>query len=567
MLGARMYDVVEVGEDRLVGEIVRLSGDHAVIQVYENTSGLKPGQRVYPTGRPLSLRLGPGLMGNIYDGTQRPLRAIAEEVGAYVRRGVHVSPIDLHKKWAFEPRVKPGESVQQGQIIGVVPETPLVEHRVLVPPGLNGTVEHVVDTGEYTVEDEVCTLATPQGPRPLQMAHYWPSRKPRPYRSRQRIQTPLITGLRVIDTFFPVGRGGAAMIPGGFGTGKTMTQQSLAKWSDADIIVYIGCGERGNEMTDVLTSFPELIDPKSGHPLLERTIMIANTSNMPVAAREVSIYTGITLAEYYRDMGYDVAVMADSTSRWAEALRELSGRLEEMPAEEGYPAYLQSRLAEFYERAGLVTSLSGAQGSVTIVGAVSPMGGDFSEPVTQHTRRFIRCFWALSTDLANARHYPAIHWLQSYSEYVDDLAPWWEEVDPDWSGLRAKAIDTLQREDRLQQIVKLVGPDVLPDSQRLVLFVAELLKDGFLQQNAFDEVDMYCVPQKQIRLLRLILNVLDRGREIVGKGAPLHRFTRLPAMQQVFRAKFMVPNDKPERMDELEAALRGELDELEREFS
>ena len=446
-----------------------------------------------------------------------------------------------------------------------MPETPLVEHRVLVPPGCSGKVAKIVPPGDYTVEEEICVVQTATGDRSLKMAQEWPSRVPRPCRSRELVNTPLITGLRVIDMFFPIAKGGAAMIPGGFGTGKTMTQHSLAKWCDADIIIYIGCGERGNEMTDVLTTFPELVDPKSGRPLLERTIMIANTSNMPVAAREVSIYTGITLAEYYRDMGYAVGVMADSTSRWAEALRELSGRLEEMPAEEGYPAYLQTRLAQFYERAGSVITLGGRPGSVSIVGAVSPMGGDFSEPVTQHTRRFTRCFWALDTDLAYSRHYPAIHWLKSYSEYVDDVAEWWESVDPDWHALRAKAIDTLQQEDRLQEIVRLVGPDVLPDSQRLVLFVGELLRDGFLQQSAFDPVDMYSTPQKQVRLLRIILEILDRGHKMIERGVSLLQIRGLPCIQQVLRAKSTIPNEKPEQLDALEALVRGQLDAIEKE--
>ena len=566
MRSVQMYEVVEVGALRLVGEVIRLNGDVGTIQVYENTAGLGVGEPVRPTGSPLSLRLGPGLMSNIYDGIQRPLRLIAERRGAYIPRGEKVAPLDRERKWKFEPRVKEGESATPGQILGTIAETPLIEHKVLVPPDASGKVKHIVPPGDYTIEDEICALESESGTRTLTMVQEWPVRMPRPHVRRETIDALLVTGLRVIDTFFPVGRGGAAMIPGGFGTGKTLTQHSLAKWSDADIIVYVGCGERGNEMTDVLTAFPELTDPKSGRPLLERTIMIANTSNMPVAAREVSIYTGITIAEYYRDMGYDVALLADSTSRWAEALRELSARLEEMPAEEGYPAYLQTRLAEFYERAGVVATLGGERGSVTVVGAVSPMGGDFSEPVTQHTRRFIRCFWALDRDLANARHYPAIHWLTSYSEYVDDVAEWWEQIDPEWRQLRARAIDTLQKEARLQQIVKLVGPDVLPDSQRVILFVAELLKEGFLQQNAFDEVDMYCVPQKQMRLLRAILTILDRSREIINRGAPLHQITRLPCIQRVLRSKSRIPNTKLEEFTELEEEVRRELDELERQY-
>ena len=567
MHSAQMYEVVEVGPLRLVGEVIRLAGDIGTMQVYENTSGLKPGDPVRRTGRPLLVRLGPGLMGSIYDGIQRPLRRIAEKCGTFIPRGEKMPPLETDRRWAFEPRVKPGETVTPGQILGTVPETPLIQHRVLVPPDCRGKVRKIAPPGEYKVDDEICVVETASGDRRLAMAQEWASRVPRPYLRRERVNAPLVTGLRVIDTFFPIARGGAAMIPGGFGTGKTMTQQSLAKWSDADIIVYIGCGERGNEMTDVLTSFPELVDPRSGHPLMERTIMIANTSNMPVAAREVSIYTGITLAEYYRDMGYAVGVMADSTSRWAEALRELSGRLEEMPAEEGYPAYLQTRLAQFYERAGYVRTLGGGEGAVTIVGAVSPMGGDFSEPVTQHTRRFIRCFWALDTDLANARHYPAIHWLKSYSEYVEDVAEWWAKFDPDWVAMRAKAIDILQREDRLQQIVKLVGPDVLPDSQRVILLVAEVLKDGFLQQNAFDEVDMYAVPQKQVRLLRIILELFDRGLYLIERGAPLQRIKSLPCLQRILRAKLAIPNTQLEALDALAKDVRQQFDALEKEFA
>ena len=567
MPAARMYEVVEVGTRRLVGEVIRLSAERATIQVYEDTAGLKPGDPVFPTGELLSVRLGPGLMGGIYDGIQRPLAKIAERRGAYMPRGEKEPPLDLQKKWRFEPKVKEGDSLERGRIMGTIQETQLIEHRVLAPPDCSGKVTHIVPAGEYSNEDVVCVVQTGGGERPLKLWHEWAARMARPYLERKPITRPLITGLRVIDTFFPQANGGAAMIPGGFGTGKTMTQQSLARWCDADIIVYIGCGERGNEMTDVLTSFPELTDPKSGRPLLERTILIANTSNMPVAAREVSVYTGITIAEYYRDMGYDVGVMADSTSRWAEALRELSGRLEEMPAEEGYPAYLQTRLAQFYERAGLVRALSGREGSVSIVGAVSPMGGDFSEPVTQHTRRFVRCFWALDTDLAYSRHYPAIHWLHSYSEYVDGLTEWWENVDPDWRALRAKAMETLQKEDRLQQIVKLVGPDVLPDSQRLILFVSELLKDGFLQQSAFDETDMFCAPAKQVRLLKIILQVLDRGRQAIERGATINEVRRLECMQPILRAKTAIPNTELEQLDELEKAVRAAFDALDKEHA
>jgi len=565
MRRAAMYEVVEVSSERLVGEVIRLEGDRAVIQVYENTSGLCPGAPVYQTGSPLSLLLGPGLIGNIYDGIQRPLRAIAEKSGTYIRRGEKVPALDADRKWHFTPTVSEGEGVEPGHIVGTVSETDLVEHRVLVPPGVAGVVRDVVVKGDYTIEDVLMHVVAGDVSREITLCQRWPARRPRPVAGRSEPVIPLVTGLRVIDTFFPLAKGGTAAIPGGFGTGKTMAQQALAKWSDADIIVYVGCGERGNEMTDVLTSFPGLVDPRSGRPLMERTVLIANTSNMPVAAREVSIYTGITVAEYYRDMGYHVAVMADSTSRWAEALRELAARLEEMPAEEGFPAYLPSKLAEFYERSGRVETLGGREGSVAIIGSVSPQGGDFSEPVTQHTRRFIRCYWALDTTLANARHYPAIHWLTSYSEYLDDVRSWWEEVDVEWSSLRQEAMDILQREDQLQQIVKLVGPDVLPDRQRLVLFVAELLKNAFLQQNAFDEVDMFCDPTKQVDLLKLILAVYDRGLELIDHGATLVRIRELPVMHDITQAKSTIVNGDREGFEKLRRRLADELDGVERE--
>jgi V/A-type H+/Na+-transporting ATPase subunit A len=458
--------------------------------------------------------------------------------------------------------VQPGDIVTAGQVLGEVPETELVRHRVLLPPGVSGTVKSVVAPGAYTLREAVVVLETRAGERAVTMLQRWPVRQPRPIRQRLRVQVPLITGQRVIDTFFPMGKGGAGAIPGGFGTGKTITQHQLAKWSDAEIIVFIGCGERGNEMTSVLREFPELKDPRSGRPLMERTILIANTSNMPVAAREVSIYTGITLAEYYRDQGLHVAVFADSTSRWAEALRELAARLEEMPAEEGFPATLATRLAQFYERGGAVTTLMGAQASVTIVGAVSPPGGDFSEPVTQHTRRFIRCFWALDTELANARHYPAIHWLQSYSEYAENVAPWWELQAPDWSELRTEALTLLQREERLQQVVRLVGPDVLPDSQRLILFIAEMLKDGFLAQSAYDDKDTFCAPERQVALLRLILTLYRRGRDLVETGVPLARVRALACVPKVLQAKEAFGNDERPQLAELEQRVNQELDAL-----
>jgi V/A-type H+-transporting ATPase subunit A len=566
MHAAQMYEVVQVGSLGLVGEVVRLVGDHATIQVYEDTTMIKPGAPILCTGAPLSVWLGPGLVGNIYDGIQRPLPGIQAASGAWIRRGEKVAPLDTEKPWIFEPLVGPGEVVAEGQAIGKVVETPLVDHLIMVPPGVSGTLRSVADKGNYKIVDTVAVVETPTGPRDVTMLQQWPVRVPRPIRQRLRITEPLITGQRIIDTFFPIGKGGAAAIPGGFGTGKTITQHQLAKWSDADIIVFIGCGERGNEMTEVLREFPELKDPRSGRPLMERTILIANTSNMPVAAREVSIYTGITLAEYYRDMGRSVAVFADSTSRWAEALRELAARLEEMPAEEGFPASLPTRLAQFYERGGAVTTLAGERASVSIVGAVSPPGGDFSEPVTQHTRRFIRCFWALDTELANARHYPSIHWLHSYSEYVEDVGLWWKREAADWVELRTEALTLLQREERLQQIVQLVGPDVLPDGQRLILFIAEIMKDGFLAQSAFDENDMYCSPERQIALLRIILTLYRRGRDLIQGGAPLTRIRSLNCVPQIMRAKSAFGNDELEKLDELKQMVMEETEALAKEY-
>ena len=564
MRGAQMYEVVEVGELGLIGEVVRIIEDRATIQVYEDTTMLKAGAPIRRTGAPLSVSLGPGLVGNIYDGIERPLRDIQARSGAWIARGEKTQPLDARKRWPFEPLVAAGKDVTAGQTLADVVETPLVHHRVMVPPGVAGRLKWIAGKGEYTIEDRIAVIETADGERPLTMVQRWPVRQARPIRQRLRVSEPLVTGQRIIDTFFPLGKGGTAAIPGGFGTGKTITQQQLAKWSDAQVIVYIGCGERGNEMTEVLREFPELKDPRSGRPLMERTILIANTSNMPVAAREVSIYTGITLAEYYRDMGLDVAVFADSTSRWAEALRELAARLEEMPAEEGFPASLPARLAQFYERGGVVTTLGGQRGSVSIVGAVSPPGGDFSEPVTQHTRRFIRCFWALDTELANARHYPSIHWLRSYSEYVEDVASWWDKQAPEWAELRGEAMTILQREERLQQIVKLVGPDVLPDAQRLILFVAEVLKDGFLTQSSFDEKDMYCSPQRQMALLRIILTLYRRGREMIQAGAPLADLRQLPCVAQIMRAKSTYGNDELQALRDFEGRVNQELDAFEK---
>lgn len=567
MKDVQMYEVVHVGSDRLVGEVIRIDGERATIQVYERTTGLKPGQPVYSTGRPLSVSLGPGMIGNIYDGIQRPLKDIQKKSGIYIRRGEKAEPIDMERRWAFSPTVERGQRIGQGEIFGAVRETEMITHRLLVPPEVEGEVLFIAPKGEYSVQEPLCKIDAGNTTVTLKGFQMWPVRKPRPYRERLEPRIPLVTGLRIIDTFFPIPKGGTACVPGGFGTGKTMTQHSLAKWCNADIIVYIGCGERGNEMTDVLNEFPQIVDPRSGKSLMERTILIANTSNMPVAAREVSIYTGITLAEYFRDMGYHVAVMADSTSRWAEALRELSGRLEEMPAEEGFPAYLPTRLAEFYERGGYTETLGSTEGSVTIVGSVSPPGGDFSEPVTQHTKRFIRCFWALDTVLANARHYPSIHWLTSYSEYVEEVEEWWRRLEPGWAALRNNALEILQKEDKLQQIVKLVGPDVLPDSQRFILFLAELIKNGFLEQNAFDAIDMFCFPEKQVLLLKILLLIYHRGLRVIEKGAPLVRIREIPVIDRIIRAKSVIPNDNLEGLEKLLNEVNAQFDQLERSYA
>ena len=561
---ARMLELVKVGESGLIGEVIKLSGDGATIQVYEETTGVAPLDNVYGTGLPLSLELGPGLLGTIYDGIQRPLEALLAMSGRFIERGVSAQALDRTKAWAFEPRVAAGDEVSAGAVLGVVQETSRIEHRVCVPPGVSGRLVSIAPAGEYRVDETIAVVATPGGERELSMMQRWPIREPRPVAQRKPLDIPLITGQRVIDTLFPLAKGGTVAIPGGFGTGKTMTQHAIAKWCDADIIVYIGCGERGNEMTDVLNEFPKLVDPRTGKSLMERTILIANTSNMPVSAREASVYTGVTLAEYYRDQGYHVAVMADSTSRWAEALRELSGRMEEMPAEEGFPAYLPTRIAEFYERAGYAETLSGADGSVTIIGAVSPPGGDFSEPVTQHTKRFVRCFWGLDRQLANARHYPAISWLDSYSEYLDDVKPWWEErVGPSWSTEREEIMELLQKEVRLLQVVKLVGPDALPDSQRFILEVCSMFKNAFLQQSAFDDVDRYSTVEKQLRMLSAIMAYWRRGQEAIKRGVTLHKLKRVKAVQDLVKMKFTIPNESPEEFDRLMARLERGIDQLE----
>ena len=564
--GVEAYEVVRVGPQRHIGEVIKLSGDVATIQVYEQTTGLRPGDAVERTGRPLSVDLGPGLLGGIFDGVQRPLGALAERFGPYLGAGQDLSPIDADRQWEFTPRVEPGESLVPGRLFGVVQETPAVEHRLLVPPGVHGRVASVRPAGRYGVND-VLVESAEAGVPGLSMVQRWPVRRARPYGSRAAGRAVMVTGQRVIDTLFPIARGGAAAVPGDFGTGKTILQQQLAKWIEADIVVYVGCGERGNEMADILRQFPRLTDPRTGRSLMERTLLIANTSNMPVAAREVSIYTGITLAEYYRDMGYHVALMADSTSRWAEALREASSRLEEMPAEEGFPAYLAARLAEFYERAGQVETLEGREGSVTVVGAVSPPGGDFSEPVTQHTTRFTRCLWALDPALAHARHYPAISWLDSYSQYVDDLADWWRRLSPDWAARREEMVRLLSEEEKLQQIVRLVGPDVLPDAQRLILLVAEMFKNGFLRQNALDPIDTFCSPIKQVMLLTAFVTFYRRAQDIIRRGAPIARIREMEAVGELQRAASRIPNDDQDALRALLSRLDEQLGELEREYA
>jgi V/A-type H+-transporting ATPase subunit A len=563
-----MLEVVEVGEEHLVGEVIELEQDVLTIQVYEETSGLRPGAPVYGTGMPLSVELGPGLLQSIFDGIQRPLPVLEHRSGTFIGRGIKTTPLYRKQKWAFTPKLSAGIPVQGGTILGTVPETPLIEHRIMVPPELAGTLTWIAPQGEYTIEEPIARLETQRGEQVITMLRRWPVRRPRPYKLRMPPNELLITGQRVLDSFFPLAKGGAAAIPGGFGAGKTITQHQIAKWSNAQIVVYVGCGERGNEMTEVLQEFPELTDPHSGRPLMERTILIANTSNMPVAAREASIYTGVALAEYYRDMGYDVAMMADSTSRWAEALREISGRLEEMPAEEGYPAYLAARLAGFYERAGRVTTLNGASGSVTIIGAVSPPGGDFSEAVTQHTRRFTRCFWALDKTLASARHFPSVNWLESYSEYANDIATWWREQGyEDWDRLRGQALELLQHEDHLQQIVKLVGPDALPDDQRLILETARLLREGFLQQSALDPIDTYSTIEKQIQMLRLILHFHNRAAQIIAKGCPIVVIHDLPGVNSLVRLKTTVPNAETKQIGELQKALDEQMNQLEKDYA
>lgn len=565
----QLMEMVHVSHLKLIGEILSIEDNTAMIQVYEVTEGLRLGEEVYGSGLPLSVELGPGLLSQIFDGIQRPLESIAREAQSiFLKRGISVPALDRTKKWEFTPTVAVGDVLTKGSIIGTVPETELILHHVMIAPNISGTVKSITKTGSYTVDEVIGTLEDESGNiHELKLFHRWPVKVARPYKTRYLPTEPLLTGQRIIDIFFPVAKGGAVAIPGGFGTGKTITQHQLAKWSDAKIVVYVGCGERGNEITEVLEEFPKLIDPHTNRPLFDRTVMIANTSNMPVTAREASIYTGITIAEYYRDMGYDVAVMADSSSRWAEALRELSGRLEEIPAEEGFPAYLGSRLASFYERAGNVELLNGRKGSVTMIAAVSPPGGDFSEPVTQNTKRFVRAFWQLDKALASARHYPSINWIQSYSEYADYVSSWWSEhISEELPHIRQAAYNVLLREERLQKIVRLIGPDALPDSERLILEIAQIIKDGYLKQNAYDPIDMYCSPQKQFMLLKIIMEFYQESETIINMGAPIFEIRALESFPMILRARIEIPNNEMEQFDKLSLFIKDELNHLKAKY-
>ncbi len=546
-----MLEMVYVGHKKLMGEVISIKKEATTIQVYESTTGLKPGEPVYATGSPISVTLGPGILRNIFDGVERPLKVIAKQSGAFIPTGSNVDPLDVEKEWDVTLKVKVGDVVCGGDIYAVIPETELIEHRCMIHPSLQGSIVEVMLDGKYKINDCIAKLKDNHGViHSLTLCQKWPIKQARPVKERLSISVPLITGQRVIDTLFPIAKGGTAAVPGGFGTGKTMTQHQLAKWCDADIIVYVGCGERGNEMTQVLEEFSELIDPKSQKPLTDRTVLIANTSNMPVAAREASIYTGLTLAEYYRDMGYHVAIMADSTSRWAEALREISGRLEEMPAEEGFPAYLPSRISQFYERAGYMNTLNGAIGSVSIIGAVSPQGADFSEPVTQNTKRFVRCFWALDKALAYARHYAAINWNQSYSEYINDLSKWYNKhVDPRFLHNRQQIMALLAEETKLMEIVKLIGSDVLPDDQKLVIEICKVIRVGFLQQNAFHKEDTYVSLEKQLKMMDVILHLYKRAKDIVAQGKPLSEVIKLGLFEKLIKMKYDVANDNINQLD------------------
>jgi V/A-type H+/Na+-transporting ATPase subunit A len=551
----RMYDVVKVGHEGLMGEVIRIKGEHATVQVYEDTSGIKPGEPVVNTGLPLSVELGPGLLESIYDGIQRPLPVLQEQMGNFIQRGVTANGLDRERVWEFKPTASKGNEVKGGSILGLVQETKNIEHKIMVPPSISGTIKEI-KAGSFKVDETICVLT--DGTK-ISMMQKWPVRGPRPVAKKLMPTKPLITGQRILDGMFPIAKGGTAAIPGPFGSGKTVTQQQLAKWSDTDIVVYIGCGERGNEMADVLNEFPELEDPKTGRPLMERTVLIANTSNMPVAAREASVYTGITIAEYYRDMGYDVSLMADSTSRWAEAMREISSRLEEMPGEEGYPAYLSARLSEFYERAGAVNSLAGLDGSITVIGAVSPPGGDFSEPVTQNTLRIVKVFWALDAKLSQRRHFPSINWLTSYSLYTQGLDNWYSEnVAPDWTQLRDNAMDLLQQESELQEIVQLVGSDALPEDQQLTLEVARMVREYFLQQNAFHPVDTYCPFDKQYKLLKSITRYGEMATAALESGVPMNKIITIKSKDELAKVKYE---------EDFDAALDVVMKKMDEEFA
>ncbi|MDO5850931.1 MAG: ATP synthase subunit A [Methanobacteriaceae archaeon] len=566
MKGTQMHEMVRVGDIGLIGEIIELEGDTATIQVYEETAGIKPGEKIESTEGPLSVELGPGILKSIYDGIQRPLDEIKSLSGDYLPRGVDVPALDKEKEWLFEPTVKQGTEVNGGDIIGTVNETSAIVHKIMIPPKISGTLKSIVNQGKYTVVDKIAEVETENGIEEIQMMQIWPVRVGRPYDKKLDPDLPLITGQRAQDTFFCLAKGGTSAMPGPFGSGKTVTQQQLAKWADADIVVYVGCGERGNEMTEVLTEFPELEDPKSGNPLMDRTVLIANTSNMPVAAREACVYTGITIAEYFRDMGYDVALMADSTSRWAEAMREISGRLEEMPGEEGYPAYLASRLAQFYERAGRIITKGShkAESSVTVVGAVSPPGGDLSEPVTQNTLRIAKVFWALDSSLADKRHFPSIDWLQSYSLYVDSVGKWWNrEIGDDWRDMRNEAMALLQKESELQEIVQLVGPDALPDKEQVTLEASRMLREDFLQQNAFDDTDTYCSPTKQYNMLKAILHYNTTASASLAAGAPVNALVNLSVRTDLGKMKYIPENEFDERIVQIKADITKQCNEAE----
>jgi V/A-type H+/Na+-transporting ATPase subunit A len=562
MLGAQMYEVVRVGDQGLIGEIIKIEQDRATVQVYEETAGIRPGEKVERSGKPLSVELGPGITGQIYDGIQRPLTVLFEKTGPFVKRGLTLPPIDKGKKWHFVPAIKSQTAVTAGDIIGHVKETSLITQQIMIPQNLSGKITSIVNEGDYTVGEPVGELDSPNGSVPLFMLNTWAVRTARGFKRKLPSDTPLLTGQRIIDFFFPIAKGGTATIPGAFGTGKTMAQQQLAKWADASVIVYVGCGERGNEMAEVLETFPKLVDPRSGEPIMNRTVLIANTSNMPIAAREASVYTGITIAEYYRDMGYDVALMADSTSRWAEAMREISGRLEEMPGEEGYPAYLASKLAEFYERSGRVEVLGSDTrvGSISIVGAVSPPGGDFSEPVTQNTLRIAKVFWSLDTDLAARRHFPAINWLTSYSLYTDILDEWYrKQIGPEWTMMRKEAMNLLQRDDELREIVMLVGPDALSESQRVILEASRMIKEDFLMQHAYNPADTYCDKIKIDLMIKLILDYYKIMQKAVDENIPLQKVLELPVKTEIDRMRLIPADDFPSFTERIEEEMNKEF--------